>query len=116
MYPDERFMNHRVFTPEELAAYEAAIREDERKCSEPVAWIRAAIELPAVGQKVILFSNGVVQQEIYFLDAYDPSDLHITYLWAREDLDKGIPISKEDRAFTNLSTVPTTIPREGIAG
>jgi len=35
---DEKLTGWIWFYKDQLAAYEAAIREDERKCSEPVAW------------------------------------------------------------------------------
>jgi len=61
------------------------------------AWRGEDGDMPAIGQKVILFSNGVVQEEIFYLDAHDPSDFHIEYFWARDDLEECIEIKASDR-------------------
>lgn len=60
-------------------------------------WVGADGELPAIGQKVILFSNGVVQEEIYMLDAHDRSDMYIEYFWSRDYIEDSIEIKQTDR-------------------
>lgn len=53
------------------------------------AWVDVNDELPAIGQRVILFSNGVVQNEIFTFDAADTSDYSPPeYFWSRDDLDE----------------------------
>ena len=57
-------------------------------------WIDVEVQLPAIGQRVILFDNGVVQNDTYYLDAGDVSDYHTEYFWDREDMDEAVPIKK----------------------
>ena len=70
-------------------------------------WIRVEDECPAIGQKVILFSNGVVQEDIYMFDGGDVSDYSPPeYFWSREDLDDCPLISPDDR-WMPLPSPPT---------
>lgn len=43
--------------------------------------------MPAVGQQIILFANGVVQEETHYLYEHDPSDWHKHYYWANNHCD-----------------------------
>lgn len=51
-------------------------------------WVSVDDEIPAIGEKVILFANGVVHQETFELDAADIGDFHTEYFWACECLDE----------------------------
>ena len=55
-------------------------------------WISVKDQLPRLGQKVILFSNGVVQEEIY---TYDQSD-DCADFWDRSELDESPTIQESD--------------------
>jgi len=50
-------------------------------------WTSVEDSLPAIGQPVILFSNGDVQNEIYTLDAGDVSDYETEYFWINNHID-----------------------------
>lgn len=50
-------------------------------------WISVDEELPAIGESVILFANGAVQRETFYLDAGDSSDYHIDYFWVNNHKD-----------------------------
>lgn len=50
-------------------------------------WISTKDELPKIGQKVILFSNGVVQDEMFELE-WDDCNVGGDYYWFRDDLDE----------------------------
>ena len=57
--------------------------------------------LPAIGEAVLLFSNGVVQQAVYYLDSQD-HDLYSTHFWASDDsrlLEEAIDIKNTDQWF-----------------
>jgi len=73
-------------------------------------WISVKDELPSIGQRVILFANGVVQNELYVLDAHDPSDFHIEYFWAREDTGDDWKIS-DDHFWMRMPAPPETQKR-----
>jgi hypothetical protein len=60
-------------------------------------WISVTEHLPSIGQRVILFGNGVVQEESYILDAADVSDYHTEYFWSREDLEEGVPVTDDQQ-------------------
>jgi len=49
-------------------------------------WISVNDQLPAIGQSIILFANGVVQKETHFLDAADNSDC-VEYFWVNNHRD-----------------------------
>ena len=51
-------------------------------------WISVDEQLPAIGEKVILFANGVVQQEIYTMDEADISDYYSERFWMRDELEE----------------------------
>ena len=68
-------------------------------------WVPTKLQLPAVGERVILFGNGVVQQEIYYLDAADKSDFYIEYFWARDELEEGVEVT-DDQFWLPLPTPP----------
>ena len=56
-------------------------------------WISIDDHWPSIGQKVILFGNGVVQEDIYMFDAGDCSDYgQCDYFFCRDDLDESISI------------------------
>ena len=44
--------------------------------------------LPVLGQRVILFANGVIQNESFIMDEADVSDLRSERFWSRDDLDE----------------------------
>jgi len=53
-----------------------------------LSWHDADKELPALGEKVILYANGVVQEEIYTMDVADISDYPTELFWSRDDLEE----------------------------
>jgi hypothetical protein len=55
-------------------------------------WTSVKDDLPRLGQKIILLSNGVVQEETYSLDRGDEGG----DFWARDELDKCPPVQPED--------------------
>ena len=60
-------------------------------------WISVEDRLPAIGQRVVLFSNGVVQEEIYTFDSRNTSDYTpLEYFWGREDLENCPLINNND--------------------
>jgi len=69
-----------------------------------MSWIDVDEEMPVIGQKVILFANGVVQEEIYMLDAFD-NDLYNTYYWSRDDLED-CPFVKSGQLWMPLPEPP----------
>ena len=69
-------------------------------------WISVKDNSPEIGQKVLLFSNGVVQEEIYTYDMADTNDYGgISHFWSREDLDE-CPELKEDDMWQPLPGAP----------
>lgn len=50
-------------------------------------WISVDDEMPAIGEHVILYSNGVVQHETHMLDASDDSDMYVSYYWVNNHVD-----------------------------
>ena len=50
-------------------------------------WISVKDKMPAIGQPIILFANGVVQKETHTLDAGDVSDYHVEYFWVNNHVD-----------------------------
>jgi hypothetical protein len=50
-------------------------------------WISVEDRLPSIGEKVILFANGVVQEEIFVMDEADISDYTTIRFWGRDDLE-----------------------------
>lgn len=60
-------------------------------------WVKVEDELPPIGVDVDLFSNGVVQNQVYYLDAGDKDDLSCEYFWDHDLLDEGVPISPSDQ-------------------
>lgn len=58
-------------------------------------WISVKDRLPATGQKVLLFANGVVQEELFQLDTLDVSYCSACpaeFCWSREDIDDSVNI------------------------
>lgn len=55
-------------------------------------WISVKERFPKLGQKVILFSNGVVQEEVYMLDEGEEVDK----FWSRDDLDVSPLVDADD--------------------
>jgi len=70
-------------------------------------WISVNDERPKIGQKVILFSNGVVQQDIYMYDQGDINDYEVSTFWSRDDLDE-CPILKDDDMWIPLPPPPSS--------
>ena len=70
-------------------------------------WISVNDERPKIGQKVILFSNGVVQQDIYMYDQGDINDCEVSTFWSRDDLDE-CPILKDDDMWIPLPPPPSS--------
>ena len=68
-------------------------------------WIRVNDERPKIGQKVILFSNGVVQQDIYMYDQGDINDCEVSTFWSRDYLDECL-ILKDDDMWIPLPPPP----------
>ena len=55
-------------------------------CALPISWQAINNEnwnIPKLGQRVILFSNGVIQNDSYTLDRGDDG-----YFWSRDDVDE----------------------------
>lgn len=70
------------------------------------AWVDVRDELPAIGQRVILFSNGVVQNEIFTLDAGDVSDYSPPeYFWSRDELED-CPLVEDGQKWMPLPKAP----------
>ena len=59
-------------------------------------WISVDDELPAIGQKVIVFSNGVVQEEVWALDTEESDGDTYGYFWARDDSDECPDLKRTD--------------------
>ena len=72
-----------------------------------MGWISVNDERPKIGQKVILFSNGVVQQDIYVYDQGDINDYEVSLFWSRDDLDE-CPILKDDDMWMPLPSPPSS--------
>jgi hypothetical protein len=54
-----------------------------------MGWIDVKNELPAVGQRVLLEINGIVQNEIFIFDSADVGDYSTPeYFWSRDDIDE----------------------------
>ena len=60
-------------------------------------WISVDNVMPRIGQKVLLLSNGVVQEDIYIFDKSDINDYEQSLFWSREDLDECPEIKPEDK-------------------
>ena len=60
--------------------------------------------MPAIGQTVFLFSNGVVQEETFTLDI-DDNEYGVAYFWARDDLED-CPIVKSSDQWMPLPPAP----------
>jgi len=56
-----------------------------RKLKKLSEWISVEDRLPAISQMVILFANGVVQEELFMLDTLRYPALG--YFWNRDDID-----------------------------
>lgn len=70
-------------------------------------WINVDDMLPAIGQTVILFANGVVQKETYVFDAADVSDYSpLQYFWSRDDLEE-CPLVESGQFWMLLPGPPT---------
>ena len=78
------------------------------KCSSSLtcygAWIDVDKECPAIGQKVILFAKGVVQEEIYMYDM-DGNDYTTESFWSRDDLEEH-PLVKSGQMWMPLPKAP----------
>lgn len=57
---------------------------------------RCSERLPELGQKVIIYSAGVIQEEIYELDQADDGFGGGEYFWSRDGLDECPPVDFED--------------------
>lgn len=89
-----------------IADLEAEKAELEKH--EPVSdrWTSAREELPSIGTKVLLFGNGVVQEEVYTMDGVDSYD--IVYFWNRDDLDEGVAVMP-DQFWMPLPAAPKEV-------
>ena len=67
-------------------------------------WVDIDVERPAIGQKVILFAKGVVQEEIYMLDM-DGDDYSDEYFWSRDELEE-CPLVKSGQMWMPLPKAP----------
>jgi len=67
-------------------------------------WISIKDKWPRLGQKVLLYSNGVVQNEIYYLNQGD----EVGYFWDRDDLDNS-PLVIEDDYWMPLPAPPKVL-------
>ena len=68
-------------------------------------WISVDEELPALGEKVLLFANGVVQEEIYTMDEADQSDYYSKRYWSRDDFEE-CPFVKSGQFWMRLPEPP----------
>jgi len=69
-------------------------------------WVSVEDKCPAIGQKVILYSNGVVQEEIYIFDSGDTSDYAPQeYFWGRDDIED-CPLVKNSDCWMPLPNKP----------
>lgn len=59
-------------------------------------FIRCSERLPELGQKVIIYSAGVIQEETYELDQAVDGFRVGEYFWNRDDLDECPPVDFED--------------------
>jgi len=59
-------------------------------------WISVKDEWPKLGQKVLLFSCGSIQEDIYMLDKFDENDCEIEYFWSTESICKCLDFSEND--------------------
>lgn len=91
---------------------ELALELLDRKPAAPGGWNVITYEnwnLPNIGQHVILYSNGGVQEDTYMLDQCD-SDYGVgTYFWSREELDE-CPEVKPGDAWMPLPAAPGVKP------
>ena len=66
------------------------------RCEESeMIWISVENGLPAMGEKVILFANGVVQEETYTVDHGD--EVGAKFFWSRDGLDECPPVKDTDK-------------------
>ena len=59
-------------------------------------WISVKNELPKIGQKVYLFTDETVQEEIYMYDMSDVDDWNTCQFWSREDIDHSKILNMDD--------------------
>ena len=71
---------------EEVKKGEGSQRPSAASCYLP--WHDVDKEWPAIGERVILFANGVVQEDIYEFDCGDDGFGGGEYFWGRDDVDE----------------------------
>lgn len=71
---------------EEVEKCADAQRPSAANCYLP--WHDVDKEWPAIGEKVILFANGVVQEDIYEFDQGDDGFGGGEHFWGRDDIDE----------------------------
>lgn len=72
-----------------------------------MSWKSVKDELPKIGQKVILFSNGVVQEETFMFDMADKNDLETECFWSRDDLEECPELQQSD-FWQSIPTTPSS--------
>jgi hypothetical protein len=72
---------------------------DEKQLCE---WVSCLGGMPNLGVKVIIYSNGAVQEETYTLDQGDSDFGGGEYFWSREDLDECPAVDFEKDAWMYL--------------
>ena len=68
--------------------------------------------LPAIGEKVLLCINGVVQTETFDMDSSDSSDWSPVMFWGRDDIED-CPMVEDEHWWMPLPSPPTAEQVEG---
>lgn len=80
-----------------LFAYRKALRDSKNPLTIEKLWISVDDMLPAVGQRVILQSDGVIQNESYRLYTEDEECSASKYYWYREELENCPAVKSGDK-------------------
>lgn len=87
-----RYIDHAERSANALESI-AQYRDQQLKMAK---FTRCSERLPELGQKVIIYSAGVIQEEIYELDQADDGFGGGEYFWSRDGLDEFPPVDFED--------------------
>jgi len=68
-------------------------------------WISIKDKLPKLGQYVLLYANGKVQECLYYMDKGDVNDHTQEYFWSNDFLDF-YPLVEEDHRWMPLPEPP----------
>jgi hypothetical protein len=98
----------RYCNPQEYIDHlEDQIDDDQLEAQRVPGWVSVKDWLPPLRFKVLLFANGVVQEDTYILDQYDDEDLCTDDLfWDRHDIDE-IVYLRDDHYWMPLPSPPT---------